>query len=157
MKLEESSLARRRFLCRMIGGGAAALGAGVIGPLVEYAGDFHPSPPPEFVTLEKSVWDIPPGQSNMVLYGNMPVLLLRPPGTQSTLRVFSATCTHLNCTVSYQPAENRIFCACHNGVYSTDGRVLSGPPPRPLRQFYSKQIGDKLVIALEKANLEKAS
>ena len=93
----------------------------------------------------------------MVLYGNMPVLLLRPPGRQSTLRIFSAICTHLNCTVSYQPAENRIFCACHNGVYDDDGRVISGPPPRPLSKFYSKPIGDKLVIALEKANLEKAS
>ena len=56
-----------------------------------------------------------------------------------------------------KPAENRIFCACHDGVYDTDGRVLSGPPPRPLRQFYSKLSGGKLIIALEKANLEKAS
>ena len=55
MKIEESCIARRRFLCGMIGGGAAALGAGVIGPLVEYAGDFHPAPPPLFITLEKDV------------------------------------------------------------------------------------------------------
>ena len=36
------------------------------------------------------------------------------------------------------------------------GRVLSGPPPQPLRQFHHQVRGDRLVIALEKENLEKA-
>ena len=50
MKFEESCMARRKFLCGMIGGGATLIGAGMIGPLVEYAGDFHPSPPPLFIS-----------------------------------------------------------------------------------------------------------
>ena len=41
MKIEQSHLARRRFLCGMIGGGAAAMGAGVAAPLLEYAGNFR--------------------------------------------------------------------------------------------------------------------
>ena len=29
----------------------------------------------------------------------------------------SAVCTHLGCTVQYEPQANRIHCACHGGVY----------------------------------------
>ena len=50
-----------------------------------------------------------------------------------------------------------IFCACHEGYYDTAGQVISGPPPQPLRPLFSKPQNGKLVIALEKENLEKAS
>ena len=105
----------------------------------------------------------------MVLYGHIPLLLLRPTGADSPLRVFCATCTHLNCTVSYREKENDIFCACHIGIYNADGKNISGPPPRPLQQYFSKirgKDGEMLVIAMkeedlkkamEKENLEKAS
>jgi nitrite reductase/ring-hydroxylating ferredoxin subunit len=156
VKLEESYLARRRFLCGMLGGGAAALGAMIGVPLVQYAGNIHSAPPPEFVVLEPEDYDLPPGKAKIILYGHLPVLLLRPPGADGPLRIFSATCTHLNCTVSYQEDQERIYCACHAGVFDTEGRVLSGPPPAPLRPFWSKRSGDKLVIAMEKENLEKA-
>jgi cytochrome b6-f complex iron-sulfur subunit len=51
------------------------------------------------------------------------------------LAAFSAKCTHEGCTVQYVPADALIWCACHNGKFSLDGRVLSGPPPRPLAAF----------------------
>jgi Rieske Fe-S protein len=68
-----------------------------------------------------------------------------------------AICTHLNCTVCYQPGENRIYCACHEGYYDVDGRVLAGPPPRPLQEFFQKFVHGRLIIALEREKLEKAS
>lgn len=51
------------------------------------------------------------------------------------LAAFSAKCTHEGCTVQYVAADALIWCACHNGKFSLDGRVLSGPPPRPLAAF----------------------
>jgi Rieske Fe-S protein len=157
VKIDESYVGRRRFLCGMLGGGVAAMGAGVVVPLLQYAGDLRETPPPAFLALEKADYELPPGKAKMVLYGQIPVLLLRPAEGDGSLKVFVATCTHLNCTVTYQADKNRIYCACHNGSYGTDGRVLSGPPPRPLREFYTKLAGGKLIIALEKANLEKAT
>ena len=112
---------------------------------------------PGFLALDKADYELPPGKAKMILYGRIPVLLLRPAEGNAALRMFVATCTHLNCTVSYQEDENRIYCACHDGIYDTEGRVVSGPPPRPLRQLYSKLNDGKLIIALEKANLEKAT
>ena len=157
MKIEQSCLARRRFLGNMLGGGAAALAAGSAAPLLLYSGNFHADPPPDFIEIAKADYDFPPGNSKMVMYGPIPALLIRTPGAASKLKVFVAICTHLNCTVGYQIDKNLIFCACHEGYFNTDGQVLSGPPPEPLRQFFHKFNDGKLVIALEKENLEKTS
>jgi len=141
----------------MLGGGAVVLGTGIALPLVQYAGNFHGLPPPDFLVIDKADFDLSPGKSRMLMYGPIPVLLLRTPQPESELRIFVATCTHLNCTVGYREEQNRIFCACHEGYYDTAGRVVSGPPPQPLRSFFSKRKDGKLIIALEKENLEKAS
>jgi len=42
-------------------------------------------------------------------------------------------CTHLSCPVHFNAAETRLDCPCHNGAFdAATGRVLAGPPPRPL-------------------------
>ncbi len=156
MKLEESHLERRRFLCGMLGGGAVALGAGAALPLVQYVGNFRRLPPPDFMALDKAEYELPPGKARMLMYGSIPVLLLRTPLPENQLRIFVATCTHLNCTVGYREEQNCIFCACHEGYYNTAGQVMAGPPPAPLRAFFSEFKHGKLYIALEKENLAKA-
>ena len=48
----------------------------------------------------------------------------------------TAVCTHLGCTVQYEPQADRIHCACHGGVYNPyTGANVSGPPPKPLKLF----------------------
>lgn len=49
-----------------------------------------------------------------------------------TVRALSATCTHLGCQVAWNPKDAHFRCPCHGGVYDAEGRVVSGPPPRPL-------------------------
>ena len=156
MKIEESYLARRRFLGSMLGGGAAALGSGVAVPLAYYAGNLRAEPPPPFLAIPKADGDLLPGTSKLVMYGRIPVLLIQTPGPKSELKVFAATCTHFECTVGYRRDENRIFCGCHEGYYDLKGNVIAGPPPAPLRRLYHKSTDDALVIALEKENLEEA-
>ena len=155
----ESYVARRKFLGCMIGGGAVTLGAGFAGPVTSYVGNLREVPPPPFLELPQEDWDLEPGTSKMIAYGSKPAMLIMPP-TSSTeghdLKVFLAECTHLDCTVGYLEGTEKIFCACHDGYFDLNGNVLSGPPPAPLREFFHKQVGDKLVIALEKEHLEKA-
>jgi menaquinol-cytochrome c reductase iron-sulfur subunit len=50
----------------------------------------------------------------------------------------SNVCTHLGCRVRWIPIENKFACPCHNGVFGKDGRVISGPPPRPLDRYQTK-------------------
>jgi len=61
------------------------------------------------------------------------ILVFRDQGHQ--LRAFDARCTHEGCTVQYVAAQGDIWCACHNGRFNLDGRVISGPPPKPLPRY----------------------
>jgi Rieske Fe-S protein len=47
-------------------------------------------------------------------------------------RALSATCSHLGCHVKWEPGAGQFKCPCHGGCYDRSGKVLSGPPPRPL-------------------------
>ncbi|MBI4910739.1 MAG: Rieske (2Fe-2S) protein [Acidobacteria bacterium] len=88
---------------------------------------------------------IKPNSGRIVKFGNKPALLVR--ATETEWRAFSAVCTHLNCTVQYQESSSQIWCACHNGVYDLNGRVVSGPPPKPLEEYAVKLRGDEVVIS----------
>ncbi len=48
---------------------------------------------------------------------------------------FSINCTHLGCPVRWLPDAEIFMCPCHGGVFYRDGRVASGPPPRPLVKY----------------------
>jgi Rieske Fe-S protein len=48
------------------------------------------------------------------------------------VKALSATCTHLGCQVRWEKEKRRFLCPCHGGVYDAQGRVVEGPPPRPL-------------------------
>jgi nitrite reductase/ring-hydroxylating ferredoxin subunit len=50
-------------------------------------------------------------------------------------RALSATCSHLGCRVKWDGATSQYLCPCHGGVYDREGRVVSGPPPAPLRRL----------------------
>jgi Rieske Fe-S protein len=50
-------------------------------------------------------------------------------------RALSAICQHLGCRVHWEPSAQQFKCPCHGGVYDREGRVVSGPPPRPLERL----------------------
>ena len=109
-----------------------------LAPLVAVCGQLPPLPRPDFSCSRRPTSRLPPGKSRMLMYGPIPVLLLRPPQAGEHLRIFVATCTHLNCTVGYREAQNCIFCACHEGTTTTrPGRFRSAAAP--LRPLFSKQ------------------
>jgi Rieske Fe-S protein len=73
-----------------------------------------------------------------------PCLLIRR--SQDEFVAFSQKCTHLSCAVTYSKDNDRIECPCHNGYFSPrDGRVLAGPPPRPLPRVLLERRDGALV------------
>lgn len=48
---------------------------------------------------------------------------------------FSVDCTHLGCPVRWLPQAELFLCPCHGGVYYKNGKVASGPPPKPLPRY----------------------
>ena len=59
---------------------------------------------------------------------------------------YSQKCTHLSCAVYYAKEGNRLECPCHEGYFSIEeGRVLQGPPPRPLPRIVLERQGETMV------------
>jgi len=85
------------------------------------------------VTL-KDAQKLPTGSVLMFKFGASPAMLIHH--EDGRWIALSAVCTHLGCTVQYEPQMDRIHCACHGGVYNPyTGANVSGPPPKPLKLF----------------------
>ena len=80
--------------------------------------------------------EIPVGGTKLFRYPTEddPCILVRlAPGR---FAAYSQSCTHLRCPVHFNPEKNLLVCPCHEGFFSVgNGRVLAGPPPRPLARF----------------------
>lgn len=59
---------------------------------------------------------------------------------------FSMNCTHLGCPIRWLGDADLFMCPCHGGVFYADGRVASGPPPRPLSQYRVRVHEDQVQI-----------
>ena len=58
--------------------------------------------------------------------------------------IFDDRCTHLGCPFSWDAGKSQFNCPCHNGLFDQEGRVVGGPPPRPLNRYESKVEGGVL-------------
>jgi len=54
-------------------------------------------------------------------------------------RALSARCTHLGCTLNFDPAADRFRCPCHGSVFERSGKWLSGPAKKDLEHVPMKQ------------------
>jgi cytochrome b6-f complex iron-sulfur subunit len=106
-----------------------ALGAGgVLYPLVRYLA-------PRSAANNRNLVEIPldrlaEGDAKFFDYDGRAAVLVKLAGGAVVVR--SAVCTHLGCIVQWQKDKGQFLCPCHAGLYGSDGRVLSGPPPKPL-------------------------
>jgi cytochrome b6-f complex iron-sulfur subunit len=126
---------RRHFLNWLLGFSSAALGGAILYPILRFlSAPDVPEPPTHQVEAglaNDPAW-VNPGYK-IVRFGAEPVLVIRT--REGEFRAFAATCTHLDCIVAYRNEQRDIWCNCHNGQFDLQGRVLAGPPPRPLEKF----------------------
>ncbi len=52
--------------------------------------------------------------------------------SDSDVVAFSPICPHLGCRFDWDAKDSLFKCPCHASVFTVDGRVVSGPAPRPL-------------------------
>ena len=60
--------------------------------------------------------------------------------------VFSTSCTHLGCGVTWRPESRTFFCPCHNGEFNADGSVKTAPPTRPLQRLETRVRNGQLEV-----------
>jgi Rieske Fe-S protein len=136
---------KRDFLQWVLAGGATAFLGAVLYPVFAYL------IPPKQAEVEVSsvkagkLSEMEKESGKIIKFGTKPVILIRTANDE--VRAFSATCTHLDCTVQFRKDFGMIWCACHNGKYDLNGRNISGPPPRPLDEFRVVIQGDEILIS----------
>lgn len=125
---------RRSLLNALLGGSFLAWAGVVIYPVLRYlrppaesagAGETQLSDADKRKVQEDNFVILRLGASRVIVFQD----------AQGKLKALSAVCTHEGCTVTYQRSEDLIWCPCHNGKFTSDGRVISGPPPKPLLAY----------------------
>jgi cytochrome b6-f complex iron-sulfur subunit len=136
---------KRDFLKWILSGGLVAFATSVLYPLLAYL------KPPQQGEVEVSsvkackLSELEKDSGRIVKFGSKPVILIRT--ADGDMKAYSATCTHLDCTVQYRKDFGLIWCACHNGKYDLNGRNVSGPPPRPLDEFRVVVQGEDVFVS----------
>ncbi|MBI3179991.1 MAG: Rieske (2Fe-2S) protein [Deltaproteobacteria bacterium] len=125
---------RRSFLDWLLGAGMLAWLASVFYPVLRY---LKPLPRatgagPTRLSRDEALRIDQKGFVIVPVAGKR-VLVLRD--RDDKLYALAAKCTHEGCTVQFVPGESVIWCACHNARFDLQGRVLAGPPPRPLARY----------------------
>ncbi len=55
-------------------------------------------------------------------------------------------CTHLGCSVNWEPEQNRFFCPCHASTFDMHGEVQNPPAPRALDTFPIQIAEDQVLV-----------
>jgi cytochrome b6-f complex iron-sulfur subunit len=136
---------RRRFINVFFGGSFIATLAAFLYPVIRYI-----LPPKQTEAVQKKVvaakaGELAPNSAKIFKFGSTPAVLINTP--DGKLLAFSAVCTHLTCTVTYEAETSTLYCPCHNGRFDMAGHVISGPPPRPLEVFDVEVAGPDIFVA----------
>jgi len=134
---------RRTFLEKAVTGVGVLLGLSVLYPVSQFV------VPPKKVKVsedEKIVGpadEVPPNSGKVYSFAGDRVFVLNFKGE---LKAMSAVCTHLGCLVQWKPDEELVYCACHGARYTTEGKIISGPQPAPLKPYGVRVEDDQIVL-----------
>lgn len=154
-KRHEYDRSRRGFITWFLGTSMGALLVTLLYPVFKFIS------PPE--VPEASTNQVEAGAINdpellergfkIIRFGVEPVIVVRV--SETDVRAFAGTCTHLDCIVEFHKDQKRIWCNCHNGEYNLRGQQVAGPPPKPLEPFevdlVQKAAGQPQTIVVSRA------
>jgi cytochrome b6-f complex iron-sulfur subunit len=154
---------RRQFCVQVCHGASlAALGGGLIAALEGCGSGGNPAGPSgSFQALPVINATVGNGSISVTVDASSPLatvgsaaLVQSPAGdvlvahtAQDTFAALTAMCTHQACLVSGFGGGNYV-CPCHGSQFATNGRVVGGPAPAPLRQFQTQFSGNVLTVVL---------
>lgn len=67
----------------------------------------------------------------------------------------STRCTHLGCQVLWRNEDNVFYCPCHDGYFDAQGKVLKGPPPKPLNSYKVEVVDQAIYIHVDEVLSER--
>ena len=136
---------RRDLLDVVLAAGGVVWLGGVLAPAAVYLWPARSRGPGQ-ATVEVDLSELQVGSAVALQAQGRPLLVIRT--GEDEFHALSAICTHLGCVVHWEAATERVACPCHAGFFAPDGRVLSGPPPRPLPSYETSVSGTTLRVRL---------
>jgi cytochrome b6-f complex iron-sulfur subunit len=126
---EDPLMSRRSFLA-LLGVGACALGAATLSG-ASMLGFLYPNA----MKIPPSVFSLGRPEQVLARDGKVfdPVQKVFIETSSGKVRVQTAVCTHLGCTVN--AVDTGYACPCHGSTYDRHGRNTGGPAPLPLVYF----------------------
>jgi cytochrome b6-f complex iron-sulfur subunit len=147
---ESDPLITRRSFLALMGVGACLLGAAQIANM-SVLGFLYPNAmkvPPSVFSIGRP--DEILAREGKVFYPKQKVFIEVASGK---VRVQTAVCTHLGCTVNM--VETGYACPCHGSTYDRHGKNTGGPAPLPLVYFeVSKGASGELMVDKSKTTLD---
>jgi Rieske Fe-S protein len=156
--IDAPAINRRSFFGALLGIGTAGMGALLAIPILRYA--FYPL----YAKSSQSGWS-EAGSADEFANPALPALktidfkqrdgwrevvssqsVYVTRGKDGQLKVLSAICPHLGCSVSWQHGQEEFVCPCHGGRFAADGALVSGPPPRGMDALPHKLEDGKLMV-----------
>ncbi len=139
----EKNIPRRTFLDWLLGGGLVVWAIGFVAPVVAYLWPAQRRGPGAQAVSAGKLEEFAEWQTKIVALSGQPVIVIRTP---QGFRAFSAICTHLGCIVTWDAARHLVACPCHAGLFDLNGRVVGGPPPRPLTEYGVAVVNNEVMI-----------
>lgn len=137
LETPEEDFSRRGFVKFAVGGVCAAYGVALGYPVYRYLNSPVEKASAAAAVKEVNLKDadkLPVGTALMFKFGVSPALLIHH--EDGSFIALDAVCTHLGCTVQFEPTTKKITCACHGGEFDAKtGENVAGPPPKPLRKY----------------------
>ena len=146
--MPDSDISRRGFITAVAGIVGGIIGVAIGVPAITYLLD------PAFKSSAKEAWipigklaDMQVGKPYQFSFTRVQVngwertstshggFVVRKSVNPTDMLILNSRCTHLGCTVNWRQDAQAFVCPCHDGKFGTDGKVLGGPPPRPLDTF----------------------
>lgn len=141
-----TKLAKRRdFLTWLLSGSFIISGIAVAWGIVKFVYPVKSTPTlPREAQIVASMDEISKGLGRKAVFANKPLWVIQD--KRGNFKALSAICTHLGCIAEWQEDKQIFFCPCHAAVFDDNGKVVSGPPPRPLPEYSLKVKDNKIYI-----------
>ena len=139
----EKKVTRRTFLDWLLGGGLLVWATAIIAPVIAYVWPAQKRGPSTQTVSAGKEGEFAEWQSKIVAVAGHPVIVVRTP---QGFKAYSAICTHLGCIVGWDAGRRQIACPCHAGFFDLNGRVVAGPPPKPLQRFNVERANGQILI-----------
>jgi menaquinol-cytochrome c reductase iron-sulfur subunit len=69
--------------------------------------------------------------------------------SDGSVTAYSPNCPHLGCGYRWIAAHQRFECPCHGSIFDINGKVISGPAPRPLDTIGTRVENGRLLVKFE--------